>query len=64
MEVSKKLPLRPYQALIWKTDSHSIEQRKIYLAVDSDDAKKQAIDEYGEDFSFSIWNEEDAAKPR
>ena len=34
------------------------------LAKDGDDAEKKIIAKYGKDKSYSIWNEEDAHKPR
>jgi hypothetical protein len=56
--------LRPYQAIIWSPEPDAIGTRKVYFAVDANDAKKQVVAEYGENFTSCIWNEEDSEKPR
>jgi hypothetical protein len=58
------LPLRPYQAIIWGPESVSIGVRAVYFATNGDDAKRQAIQDHGEQCIFSIWNEEDSEQPR
>lgn len=62
--VKETLHLRPYQAIIWGPEPEAIGIRKVYFAVDVNDAKKQLLAEYGENCTSSIWNEEDAEKPR
>jgi hypothetical protein len=57
-------PLRPYQAIIWGREPQSVGIRTIYFAVDIDDAQNQLVAEYGENCISSLWNEEDADKPR
>ena len=62
---AEKTPhLRPYQAIIWHPGPDAIGIRKVYFAVDGNDAKKQLLAEHGENCTSSVWNEEDAEKPR
>ena len=56
--------LRPYQAIIWGSEPESVGIRTIYFATDIEDAKRQLVAEYGERCISSLWNEEDADKPR
>lgn len=56
--------LRPYQAIIWGPEPESVGVRAVYFAADGDDARRQAEQEHGEHCTFSIWNEEDAARHR
>lgn len=55
---------RPYQAIVWGQDSSKPGERTIVLAEDLDDAERQLKQKYGEDIVFSLFNEEDADKPR
>lgn len=58
------LPLRPYQAIIWGPEAEAMAVRAICFAADGDDARRQAIQEYGEHCVLSLWNKEDADQPR
>lgn len=65
MDTDKKTPpLRPYLAFIWEREPESVGIRTTYYAVDSVDARNQLVAEYGENCISTLWNEEDAAKPR
>ena len=55
--------LRQFEVVVFLPESDDA-KRTSYLAADIDDAKRQAILEYGEQCGFSVWNEEDADKPR
>lgn len=55
-------PTREYVGFIWIADKPGIRLR---VAANSlDDATSRVIEEYGEGHVISIWNEEDASKPR
>ncbi len=59
--------LRPYEALI--SDPSDPGPRSVFLRVtvvakDLDDAEEQLEREYGRGRVLSLWNEEDANKPR
>lgn len=56
--------LREYQVIWWTDDPARPRERLTVLALSLDDANKQIKDKYGENIKSSIWNEEDAAKPR
>jgi hypothetical protein len=56
--------LREYQIIWWTDDSARPRERLTVLALSLDDANKQITDKYGSNVKSSIWNEEDAAKPR
>ncbi len=55
-------PMREYVGIIWIEDKPGIRLR--ILASSLDEAKSRVIEEYGEGHVLSIWNEEDALKPR
>jgi hypothetical protein len=57
-------PLRPYQALISKPGSDSIDARAEVMAISLDDARAKLEVEYGAGSVYSLWNEEDASRPR
>ena len=62
--MNEKPPLRQYEAIIWGREPESVGVRTTYFAVDLDDAQKQLVAEHGEHCISSLWNEEDAQKPR
>jgi hypothetical protein len=55
---------REYQAIVWTDDPARPGERLTPLASNLEDAKTQIVDKYGSNITCSIWNEEDAAKPR
>jgi hypothetical protein len=55
-------PQREYVAIIWIADQPGIRLR--LLASSLDEAHAMIIAEYGEGHVISLWNEEDAARPR
>jgi hypothetical protein len=60
MDETKRL----YQAIVWGQDSNCPGKRTTTLANDSEDAVRQLKQRYGEDITFSLYNEEDANKIR
>ncbi len=56
--------LRPFEAVIWKPDPESLGIRATFLATDLDDAKRQLESEHGAGCVYTLFNEDDAAKPR
>lgn len=55
---------RIYRAIVWRERSNESGERTTVLADDLDDAERQLKQKYGEDIVFSLYNEEDADKPR
>lgn len=55
---------RPYKAIIWTSDPDAVGLRREVFATSLDDAEAQLIAEFGEGCKMSIWNEEDAERPR
>ncbi|WP_157359906.1 hypothetical protein [Caldimonas brevitalea] len=55
---------RVYQAMVWSSDPDKPGERTTVLADDLGDAERQLRQKYGEDIEFSLYNEEDADKPR
>jgi hypothetical protein len=55
-------PKREYVGLIWIDDQPGIRLR--ILANSLDEATSRVIEEYGQGHVISIWNEEDASRPR
>jgi hypothetical protein len=58
----KSQPLREYVGFMWTFDEPGIRLR--VQARSLREAKAAVIAEYGEGHVISLWNEEDAAKPR
>ncbi len=59
--------LREYQVIFWTEDCARPRERRERLTVQAyslDDASKQIKEMYGSNIKTSIWNEDDAAKPR
>jgi hypothetical protein len=59
--------LREYQVIWWTEDCTRPRERRERLTVHAcslDDASMQITEMYGSNIKTSIWNEEDAAKPR
>jgi hypothetical protein len=48
----------------WTEDCARLRERLTVQAYSLDDASKQIKEKYGTNIKTSIWNEEDAAKPR
>jgi hypothetical protein len=57
-------PLREFVGFVWPEDDFSNQIGLLVLAVDSTEAGTVAHEAYGDGFRVSLWNEEDAAKPR
>ena len=55
--------MKLYQALVGEPDSDKGRRVSIY-APDIQEAKRLLEEEYGEGNVVSVWNEEDASKPR
>ena len=58
------LELRPYEALISHPGPLAAVFRVTVAARNLDDAKERLESEYGHGRVFSLWNEDDANKPR
>jgi hypothetical protein len=54
---------RVYQALVW-VEGQDRGERLSLFATSLDDAKRQLKERYGQEIKSSIWNEDDARKPR
>lgn len=50
--------------MVWRTSPDSIGKRVRLMAFDLEDAKSQIKAEHGEQCIISVWNEDDAMKPR
>lgn len=57
-------PRRVYKAIVWTKDPQSVGQRVTLVASSPDDADRQLAERYGTDIVYTLYNEEDAAKPR
>ncbi len=55
---------RPYEALISHPGPLAAAFRVTVVAVSLDDAKERLEKEYGQGRVYSLWNEDDANKPR
>ena len=53
-----------YQAIVWRQDPNQPGERVTVFAYDLEDAKRELEQIYGDNFTFSIYNEEDANRPR
>jgi hypothetical protein len=57
--------VRTYQAIVWQSGAdRRAGERVTILAIDLKDAERQIKDRYGDEVIFSLYNEDDAAKPR
>jgi len=56
------LPIREFVGFIWIGDEPGIRLRLMAMTVT--EARELVIEEYGEGHVISLWNEEDASKPR
>ena len=56
--------MRTYKAIVWPGTGDLPGERLIIQASDLDDAERQLKQQFGEDIRFSLYNEEDADKPR
>lgn len=63
MEIEDQAPRRPFQAFVWPVPDEPA-KRFIVEATDIEDAVHQVKQMYGQDAVYSVYNEEDSAKPR
>ncbi|UPG90831.1 hypothetical protein L2Y96_03390 [Luteibacter aegosomaticola] len=56
--------VRPYKAIVWTSEPDAVGVRREILATSLDDANAQLVAEFGEDCTMTLWNEEDAERPR
>ena len=54
--------LTEYVGYVWKDDQPRIDFT--IQAKSLQDAKREVLAQYGQDFAISIWNEDDASRPR
>ena len=62
MSAPEEQPIREFVGYIWIEDRPGI--RLSVSARSGNEAREKVIAEYGSGHIISIWNEEDAAKPR
>jgi hypothetical protein len=62
MGAIERVPPRTYVGLIWVADDPAI--RLSVQAHSLDEARALVVEQYGEGHVISIWNEEDASRPR
>ena len=55
---------REFVGFVWPEDDFSDQIGLLVLAADVTEAATVAREAYGDGFRASLWNEEDAAKPR
>ena len=55
---------RLYRALIWTPDPTVAGKRVQVYAMNAEDAKRLLQAEYGTENTYSIWNDEEASRPR
>ncbi|MCU1465617.1 MAG: hypothetical protein JWM72_1545, partial [Actinomycetia bacterium] len=60
--VGHSVRVKEYVGFIWIGDAPGI--RLSILAESSTDAREQVVQQYGDGHVISIWNEDDARKPR
>lgn len=56
--------LRLYHAIVWTRDPDSVGVRVELLAESLDDAEAELKTQYGEEIVFTLFNREDAERPR
>jgi hypothetical protein len=56
--------IREYRAIVWRGDDYLAGELLTLLATSLADARTQVEAKYGADIKSSIWNEEDANRPR
>lgn len=62
--MTNQMPLREFEALVARTGSDDAAFRTSVRARDLDDATNRLAELYGRERILSVWNEEDANKPR
>jgi hypothetical protein len=55
---------RPYLAIVWGQDPDKAGERITIFAESLDDAERSLKQKYGENIVFTLYNEEDADRPR
>ena len=61
---TEKPELREYKAIVWAKDPNAIGQRVTYMAENLEHARELMVQQFGEDVICTLWNEEDAHRPR
>ena len=56
--------LREYKAIVWAKDPNAKGQRVTYEAENLEQAEKLLVQQFGADAIYTLWNEEDANRPR
>ena len=57
--------LREYQAIVWPSADESVPGKRVdYWAVDGEAAEASLRIDFGADVHFTLWNEDDANRPR
>jgi hypothetical protein len=58
------IELRPYVLIVWLGKFEGPGEREIVFAPDLNDAARQVQERYGDKVVYSLYNEEDANRPR
>ena len=53
-----------YQAIVWRQDPNQPGERTTVFAYNLEDAQRQLKEVYGEGISFSLYDEDEANRPR
>ena len=56
--------IKEYRGIYWEDDSDDIAKRITINATSIEEAVRKLKEKYGENIKFSLYNEEDAQKPR
>ena len=56
--------MREYKAIVWAKDPNATGQRVTYEAENLEQAEKLLVQQFGSDVVYTLWNEEDANRPR
>jgi hypothetical protein len=56
--------IRKYQAIVWAGDPNDPGERIVLSAASLEEAREQIDKKYGPNIVVSLWNEDDANKPR
>ena len=58
------MQLKPYSAVVWKAGPDSLGVRVTVMAENLEDAESKLKQEHGEGIQYTLYNEDDADKPR
>jgi hypothetical protein len=56
--------MKLYKGIYWHKDAENLGERIEIFAYDGADAKRRIREKFGKDIGISVWNEEEASRPR